>query len=146
MANVKNYMKQGGAERVVESGGYDTFESGGYRSMESGAYDKFGFQTLSTSSTANISAYGVTALRSTAATKTWTMDTPVAGVVKHVVVVASASTTRIKASANSTVAFESDAGTIFKSTHANIGFTVIGTTSGNWAVLGKSTLFASTST
>lgn len=145
MANVKNYMKQGGAERVVESGGYDTFESGGYRSMEEGAYDQYGFQTLSTSSTSNISAYGVTALRSTAATKTFVMDAPVSGVIKHVVVVASASTTRIKASDDSTAGFGDDK-IILKSTHTNIGFTAIGTTDGKWAIVGKSTFFGTTST
>jgi hypothetical protein len=138
-------MKQGGAERVVESGGYDTYESGGYRSMEAGAYDKYGFQTLSTGSTSGISAYGVTALRSTGAAKTFTMDTPVSGVIKHIVVTASASTTRIKASASSTAGF-GDGNTILKSTHSNIGFTAIGTTDGKWAILGKSTLFGTTST
>lgn len=124
------YMEQGGNRQVFDAGGSQKLVA---------------TEVLSSGSTGGISASGLTVLRSTAATKTFTFAaTPIAGVVKQVIVTAAGSTIRVKASANSTVGL-STAGTILKTAKVGRGFTAIGTTSGNWALLGN-TMEGTTST
>lgn len=124
------YMEQGGNRQVFDADG----------SLKINAT-----QVLSSGSTAGITASGLTVLRTTAATKTFTFsETPVAGVVKHVIVTAADSTVRVKGSSNSTVGL-STAGAILKTDTVGTGFTAIGTTAGTWALLGN-TMTGATST
>lgn len=117
------YMEQGGDRQVFDSGGSQRIVA---------------TQVLSSGSTAGITASGLTVLRSTAATKTFTFaETPIAGVVKQVVVTAAGSTIRVKASSGSTIGL-STAGNILKTTKVGTGFMAIGTTDGHWALLGNS--------
>jgi|AACY02.16.fsa_nt_gi hypothetical protein len=77
MANVSNYMEQGGAVWSIE--GTLDIESGGNVNVKSGGKVTLPVTTASTGE--NVSNSGLTVL-SSAGTKTYTLDAPEAGVVK----------------------------------------------------------------
>lgn len=136
--NAPIYMKQGGAEQVIGSSGVQTVKSGGSQVIEDG-----GFQTVPTvteTTAAAASNYGISVLGSTLVKKLYSIDAPAAGRLKHVIFNVAQSTGWVNLS--STGAPFLGVGTAGKShlkADGDGGVVLAAAGTANWVVIGKTT-------